>query len=227
MNIKERLLLEAEKDYKKFSNSLIPNINNILGVRLPVLRKIAAEIYKTNNWQDFLKFNDCEFMEETMLQGMIVGLIKQEPEEILDYVKDFVPKINNWAVCDCFCSGLKFTRKNKQLVWEFIQPYFYSTEEYEIRFAYVMLLSHFIDNDYIDKILKLIDEFKDERYYAKMAAAWTLSICYVKFPQKTFDYLKVSRLKNWTFNKGIQKICESYRVNKTDKEILKTMKRYY
>ncbi len=225
MNIKQRILSKAEKDYKKFSQSLIPNIDNVLGVRLPVLRKIAKEIYKSENWQDFLKRDNLEYMEETMLQAMIIGLVKDTPENILKMVEFFIPKIDNWSVCDCFCSGLKFTSQNQKLVWNFIQPYFKSENEYDIRFAYVMLLEHFIDEDYIDECLERIDEFKDTRYYAQMACAWALSICYIKFPQKTFSYLKKSKLDNWTFNKGIQKICESLRVDKETKTMLKCMKR--
>lgn len=225
MNIKNRILSEADKDYKNFSQSLIPNIDNVLGVRLPVLRKIAKEIYAKGNWQGFLKQTDFEYMEETMLQAMVIGLIKDEPEKILELVKDFVPKIDNWSVCDCFCTGLKFAKKNPDLVWDFIQPYFSSKAEYDVRFAYVMLLEYFVEAAYIDGCLKLIDEFKDARYYAQMACAWALSVCYIKFPQKTLLYLKSSKLDNWTFNKGVQKICESLRVDETTKTMLKSLKR--
>ena len=191
MNIKAKLLKKSEKDYKNFSASLIPNINNVLGVRLPTLRKIAKEIYKNNEWEEFVNQQKFEYMEEIMLQGMVIGLIKKQPEEILKYVLNFVPKIDNWAVCDSFCNSLKFTNKNKELVWAFLQPYFKSDKEYEIRFGYVMLLSYFIDEFYIDKVLKLIDDFKDEKYYSKMSVAWALSICYIKFPEKTHKYLQI------------------------------------
>lgn len=225
MDIKLQILEKAEVDYKKFFSSLIPNIDNVLGVRLPVLRKIAKEIHKNAEWEGFIKQTECQYMEEVMLQGMVIGLVKKSPEEILELVKDFVPKINNWAVCDTFCNSLKFTNKNKELVWNFIQPYFKSEDEYYIRFGYVMLLSYFIEDEYIDRVLDLIDNFKDERYYARMGAAWALSMCYVKQPQKTLKYLKKSKLDNWTFNKSIQKICESLRVDKDTKNMLKCLKR--
>lgn len=225
MNIKQILLDKSEEDYRKFSQALIPNINNVLGVRIPVLRKIAKEIYKSENWQEFLKQKEFEYFEETMLQAIVIGLVKDTPENILKLVKDFIPKINNWSVCDCFCGGLKFTQQNKELVWEFIQPYFKSKNEYDIRFAYVMLLEHFIDEKYIDKCLYYIDNFSDTRYYAQMACAWALSMCYVNFPEKTLNYLKKSNLDNWTFNKSIQKICESLRVEKESKSMLKCLKR--
>lgn len=225
MNIKQKILSKAEKDYKKFSQSLIPNIDNVLGVRLPVLRKIAKEIYTKENWQEFIEQSEFDYMEEVMLQAMVIGLVKDEPENILKLVKDFVPKIDNWSVCDCFCAGLKFADKNQEHVWEFVQPYFMSDKEYEIRFAFVMLLEYFIDENHINDCLKCIDEFKDTRYYAQMACAWALSICYIKFPEKTLAYLKKSKLDNWTFNKGIQKICESLRVEKSTKNMLKCLKR--
>lgn len=221
MDIKKYLLDEAEKDYKKFTASLIPNINNVMGVRLPVLRKIAKDIYENENWHKFLQCDNCEFMEEVMLQGMVIGLIKKEPLEILNYVREFVPKINNWSVCDSFCCSLKFTKNNKKLVWDFIQPYFDSEKEYDIRFGFVMLLSYFIDDEHIDSVLKIADKFKDKRYYAQMGVAWAISVCYVKFPEKTFEYLKHSNLDKQTYNKSIQKIRESYRIDKNEKEKLK------
>ena len=227
MDIKQILLEKSEEKYREFSQSLIPNINNVLGVRLPILRKIAKEIYTQTDWQKFLKQNDFEYMEETMLQAMVIGLVKDEPGNILKLVKNFVPKIDNWSVCDSFCTGLKFVTKNQELVWEFIQPYFNSDKEYDIRFAFVMLLEYFTNENYIDECLKRIDEFKDTRYYAQMACAWALSICYIKFPKKTFAYLKKSKLDNLTFNKGIQKICESLRVDKESKNKLKALKRRF
>lgn len=225
MDIKKQLQINAEEKYRKFSQSLIPNINNVLGVRLPVLKKIAKEIYKSENWKEFLTQKDFDYFEETMVQGMVIGLIKDKPAKILEYVRNFIPKINNWSVCDCFCAGLKFSKQNQEFVWDFIQPYFKSNEEYEIRFAYVMLLNFFINETYIDKCLKLIDKFTDTRYYAQMACAWALSMCYINFPDKTLEYMKNSNLNNWTFNKGIQKICESLRIDKDTKTMLKCLKR--
>lgn len=222
--IRKKLFKEANKDYKKFSEMIMPDADNILGVKIPVLHKFAKEIYRTEDWQKFLK-KTPEFWEEIMLQAFVIGEIKDKPEEILKYVKTFIPKLNGWGVCDCFCSSLKFTKKNKKLVWQFIQPYFNSKKEYEKRFAYVMLLTYFIDNEYIDKCLEHIDNFCDERYYARMGTAWALSICYIKFPPKTLNYLKKSNLDKWTFNKSIQKICESLRIDKTTKTFLKTLKK--
>lgn len=223
-NIVKRLLKEANKNYKEFSQNIMPDTDNILGVKIPILRKIAKEIYKNYDWKLFLKQNTT-YWEELMLQSMVIGNIKDEPQNILKYVKSFIPKLNGWGVCDNFCSNLKFTKNNKTPVWKFIQPYFKSQKEYEKRFAFVMLLTYFLEDEYIDRCLEHIDNFKDSRYYAKMGTAWALSICYIKYPAKTLEYLKKSKLDNWTFNKSIQKICESLRIDKETKNYLKTLKR--
>ena len=219
--IKKMLLEQAEENYREFSSGIIPDVHNILGVRLPALRKIAKEIYKNGNWQEFVNSAESEFMEETMLRGILIGLIKDKPEKILEYVKNFVPQITNWAVCNTICNSLKFTKNNKELVWEFLKPYLKSKRDYDIRFGVVMLLSFFIEEDYLDEILNLLENIRHEGYYVKMGVAWAVSICYIKFPEKTLKFLKNCKLDDWTFNKSIQKIIESYRVDKPTKETLK------
>ena len=42
--IRKELEIIAEENYRIFAAKLIPNIDNLLGVRLPKLRKIAKKI---------------------------------------------------------------------------------------------------------------------------------------------------------------------------------------
>ena len=161
-----------------------------------------------------------------MLQGMLIGLIKDaDIKEILSIIKNFVPKIDNWAVCDIFCSGLKVVNKNKETVWNFIQKYLKSKKEFELRFAIVMMLDYFIDEKYINEVLNILDNIKHDGYYVKMAVAWTVSVAFVKYPKITMKYLEKNNLDDWTYNKALQKICESFRVSKQMKEKIKKMKR--
>ncbi|WP_286924193.1 MULTISPECIES: DNA alkylation repair protein [Lysinibacillus] len=222
--IREQLINLADQDYQKFSSSLIPNCQNILGVRLPELRKIAKNIAK-EDWQNYLTAASDEFFEEVMLQGMIIGYVKTNSEERLSHVASFVPKIDNWSVCDSFCTGLKFTKENQEQVWVFLQPYFSSNKEYEVRFGVVMLLNYFIDHQYIQSVLNIINAIKHEGYYVKMAVAWAISICYVKDPLVTMNYLRNNSLDDFTYHKALQKITESNRVDKEAKNLIRQMKR--
>ena len=96
----------------------------------------------------------------------------------------------------------------------FIQSYLCSTQEYEIRFAVVCLLDFFINETYIEQVLDLLLQVHHEGYYVKMAVAWAISVCYVKFPKKQKVVFEENLLDDFTHNKSIQKIRESYRVPK-------------
>lgn len=222
--IKEQLFAMADEEYRKFSVALIPNINNIVGVRLPELRKLARTLAK-DDWRSYLEHAESEYFEEIMLQGMVIGYVKTDVEEILRYVADFVPMIDNWSVCDSFCTGLKFTNTNKERVWDFLQPYLLSNHEYDIRFGVVMLLDFYIEEAYISRVLQLLDNAKHEGYYVKMAVAWAISICYVKLPEPSMQYLENNSLDFFTYNKALQKITESYRVDQETKKKIRSMKR--
>jgi len=224
--IRERLIEMADEQYRQFHSKLVPGTDNILGVRLPQLRKVAKELAKSN-WKTYIATAQDDYNEEIMLQGLVIGYAKGDIREIIGYIANFVPKINNWGVCDSFCNNLKITKKHKLLIWEFLQPYLRSREEFQLRFGIIMLLSFYIEDEYIDRLLILLDSAKHEGYYVKMAVAWAISICFVKFPQKTLSYLQKNTLDDFTYNKALQKITESLRVNQETKTIIRTMKRRY
>lgn len=221
--MRNKLFALKDEKYRQFNASLLPDIDNVIGVRVPDVRKLAKELAKTDGWQNY---KDDLYYEEIMIQGLVIGYAKLEAQERLEYLRIFVPKINNWGVCDVVCSNLKFVNKNKALVWDFLQPYLVSEKEFEIRFVVVMLLDYFIDDEYIDRVLKILDSISHEGYYAKMAVAWALSVCFVKQWDKTLEYFKHSNLPKWTFNKTVQKTCESFRVPDDRKKLLKKMRSF-
>jgi len=225
MEIRKKLEQLADKKYQKFNSALLPNINNVLGVRVPVLRKLAKELFLSGEYKCLFENSEFNYMEEYMLKAFIIGLLNEPADKVLEKVSEFVPYIDNWAVCDGFCNSLKFVENNLDDVWSFLQPYFNSKREFELRFAYVMILNYYLKDYYINKVFELIDKFRDEQYYSKMAVAWLVSICYIKYPKETLIYLKKSKLDNWTFNKSIQKICESLKVSKETRILLKKLKR--
>lgn len=222
--IRERIFELADDDFRQFHCKLVPGTENVLGVRLPELRKLAKEIAK-GDWRAYLAEASDDYYEEIMLQGLVIGYAKADINEILQYVTNFVQKIDNWAICDTFCSNLKITKKYMSEVWNFLQPYLLSQKEFEMRFGIVMLLGYYIQEDYIDQVLLLLDNTRHEGYYVKMAVAWAISICFVKYPEKTMTYLKENTLDKFTYNKALQKITESLRVDKATKTVIRSMKR--
>ena len=225
MNVKAQLLELAEPSYQEFSSRLLPGTTNILGVRLPILRKIAKQIAK-ENWREFLKQNDEVYFEEVMLKGMVIGYIKDASvSEMMQYIKKFVPKIDNWSVCDSFCSGLKITKKHQQQFWPMITSYLSSDNELEVRFGIVMMLNYYVDNKYVVDTLNHLEQVNHSGYYVRIAIAWAISVCYVQYPNLTLSYLKESQLDTFTYNKALQKICESLKSDQKTKELMKQLKR--
>lgn len=224
--IKKKLLELSDEKYKNFHKGLCPGTENILGVRVPILRNYAKEIFKENDWKQTIKQIDNEYYEEIMLQGMLIGQAKNEDiNVILEYIKNFVPKIDNWAVCDIFCADLKITKKYKKEIWDFIQQYLKSDKEFELRFVVVMILDYYIDEEYLKKIFSIFEKIKKDDYYVKMSVSWAISICLIKYYDETIKYLKTSKIDIWTHNKAIQKEIESYRIPQDKKEVLKRMKK--
>lgn len=224
--IKKKLLELSDSKYKEFHTGLCPGTENIIGIRVPVLRKYAQELFKEKDWKQTIGQIDNQYYEEIMLQGMLIGQAKNEDiNTILKYVEKYVPKIDNWAICDTFCAGLKITKKYKKEMWDFIQKYLKSDKEFEIRFAIVMILDYYIDEEYLQKDFEIFNKIKHEGYYVKMAVAWAISICLIKFYDETVEYLKQSKVDNWTYNKAIQKAIESYRISNEQKDFLRKLKK--
>ena len=226
MNIEKSLYSLQDKKYQEFQKGLCPGVVNIIGVRIPELRKLAKELLKHYSPKELLENINDNYYEELMLQGMVIGGAKEDINTILKYVKEFVPKIDNWAVCDTFCTSLKITKKYKKEMWKFIQEYLKSDKEFELRFAIVMILGYFIDEKYLEKDFKIFNNIKSDKYYVKMALAWAISICVIKYYDRSIKYLeKEAILDDFTYNKAIQKARESYRLSKEQKDFLNTLKK--
>lgn len=224
IDIKAELVRLAEPEYAVFSRRLLPGTENVLGVRLPLLRRLARRIAK-GDWAAYLDTAGDGSFEEVMLQGMVIGAICAPPQEVLARTAAFVPKIDNWSVCDSFCSGLKLARTHPEPVWEFLQPYFEYPRPFAVRFAVVMLLFYYIDAQHLPRVLALLEEVHRDEYYVKMAVAWAASMCYAAFPDETLPWLQAARLDEFTYRRTIRKICESHQVNAEQKSHLRALDR--
>ena len=223
--IREKLFDLADVKYKEFQGNLCPGTENIIGVRVPILRNYAKELAKKYEINKLLKQIGNQYYEEIMLQGMLIGLSKQHFKTVQNQIRKFVPKIDNWAVCDVFCAGLKRTKKYKKEMWDLIQEYLSSSKEFEIRFGVVMILNYYIEKEYLENIFTILDNITSTDYYVQMAVAWAISIALIKFYEETIKYIQVAHLDTFTYNKALQKAIESYRIPEEKKIILKRMKK--
>ncbi len=213
----------GEEKYRAFHLSLVPGEKFAFGIRAPKLKEIAKIISK-NDADGFLKVCGKKFHDEIMIKGLVISSIKDD-EKLIAETEGFIPLIRNWAICDSFCTALKTAKKKPSLFMPLIKKCLESEKEYDLRFALVMLLDHYIADEYIDYVLDVYEKVNSEYYYVKMAVAWGLSVCFVKHPEKTFKVLERGSLDTFTHNKAIQKICESLRVSEETKNNLKKLKK--
>lgn len=223
-DIKTYFIQHSENEFRKFTSGLIPGSDRILGVRIPKIRVLAKQIAK-EDFRTYLAEAKDDTYEEIMLQGLVIGYAKAEIEELLAYAEGFIPKIHDWSVNDCFCATFKIARKNREKVWEFLMRYRDADSEFAQRVAAVMLMDHFLTEEYITKVFEVWDGLQHDGYYRKMGVAWGVATAYAKFPEETHAYLRENHLDDFTYNKAIQKMLESYRISDKSKDILRGMKR--
>lgn len=222
--IRTKLFENQDLNYRKFHSSLCPGIDNIIGVRVPIIRKLVKDILK-EDYEVYLNEVDNKYYEETVIEGLIIATSKMSTSKKIEYLDFFVPKIDNWAVCDITCSSFKFKKEELPTIWKYILKYQKSKNEFELRFMVVMMMDYFLLDEYIDEVLTIIDKIKVDYYYTNMAISWLISIAFVKYRDKTIKYLKNNNLSTFTYQKSLQKIIDSYRVSQKDKDMIRKMKK--
>ena len=135
-----------------------------------------------------------------------------------------LPYVNNWAVCDCFCMDLKAVKRFREPFFDHIETYL-GGDEWAQRVGLVLMLSYYLDGEYIDRVLRRVDRIHTDAYYVRMAQAWLLATAAAKCPEPTVAYFADNSLDSATLNKAIQKAAESFRVEDSVKTTLKSLKK--
>lgn len=204
-------------DYQKFQSQLGICNSYLIGVRTPILKKIAKQISQTD-YTSFLHLNHHNTYEERLLHGLLIGYLKEDFHTIQKLFWDYISYIDNWALCDLSVSNLHIWRNYQEEGFSFVKSCLKQKSAWYQRVGFILLLDYYIEEKYINQILEICNHHKTEEYYVKMAIAWLLSMCYIKQKDKTLEFLKKNALDSWIQNKAIQKIRESNRVSKIEKD---------
>ena len=221
--IREDLFANQDVKYRDFQSKLTPTIeaNTAIGVRTPVLRKLAKDYSKRQDVDDFLADLPHKYFDENQLHAFILSEIK-DFDECIGKLESFLPFVDNWATCDQMSP--KCFKKNHEKLLPYLNKWIKSDDIYTVRFAIVTLMSHFLDDDFDEGYLKLVSDIKSDEYYINMAIAWYFATALAKQYDKTIPYIENKTLDVWTHNKAIQKSIESYRVTAEHKEYSKSLK---
>lgn len=199
-------------DFQKVKHKLTTIKRTKFGICIPDLRKFAKEIAK-EDYKDFIQKNDFSNFELKLLHAFVLGYAKDDINILLQYFEDFIPQVDNWWVCDSLCQSFKIARAYPDIFWNFLMKYAHSKVEFESRIVSVCMLSHFLNDEYIDRLIAVLDRLYTGEYYAMMGVAWAIATIMAKYPTKCQNYLKSEscNLDKVTYKKSLQKIRESLR----------------
>lgn len=219
----EELLEQQDKEYRDFQRKLIPTVapDRIIGVRTPVLRKMAKEMARQEDTKDFLDTLPHHYFEENQLHALILSEEK-DFEHCIAGIEPFLPYVDNWATCDQMVPKV-FKKHTDELLF-YIQKWIASDHTYTVRFAVGMLMRFYLDEKFEPEYLEMVAAVKSGEYYVRMMVAWYFATALAKQYDAAVMFLEEKRLEPWTHNKTIQKSVESYRIDEEKKAYLRSLK---
>lgn len=220
MNIVNKMLKNADLNYKKFNENVVRGNSPIIGIRIPELRKIAKDIIDRDSIDIFFKEYNGIYFEEKMIKGMIIS----SNEMLFDkYINNYLEELDSWCLVDTLCNDCKFIKLNLDKYWYFIKKLLNSNKEFVVRAAYVLILHYYLNDEYIKEVISLMQIHYD-KYYVNMAIAWCISEMFIIYPERVETLLEKRVLSEFVQNKAIDKINDSYRVSVEDKVRLRELK---
>lgn len=224
VKIRESLFAQQDLKYRDFHSKLMPGIDieRIIGIRTPQLRKLAKQFAKDPEIDDFLSSLPHKYYDENNLHGFIIAEINDYDRSITE-IDRLLPYIDNWATCDLI-RPKAFNKNHSRLIKD-IRRWMKSSKTYTIRFGIEMLMTHFLDDDFRPEYLEWVAAIRNDEYYVKMMVAWYFATALAKQHEATLPVIEQNRLATWTHNKTIQKAIESFRITNEQKEYLKGLRR--
>lgn len=221
--IKEELFQAQDTAYRDFQAKLIPTVayDAVIGVRTPVLRKMAKKYAKREDIGEFLEILPHPYFDENQLHAFVISEEK-DFAQCVARVNRFLPFVDNWATCDQLSP--KVFKKHRQELPAYIREWTASDETYTVRFGVGMLMEHFLDDDFDAAYLEMAAGIRSEEYYVNMMTAWYFATALAKQYDAALPFIEDKRLEAWTHNKTIQKAIESYRITPEQKVYLRGLK---
>ena len=188
----------TDLEYKKFNSSIVNTKLNIIGIRIPLLKGIAKEISK-GNVEEYLKIIDKNYYESIMIYGLVLS--KCSEEYIDRYIMMFLDCIDNWAICDTFCSSLKIVNKKLGKYWIYFTGLIDPAKEFQTRVSLIILMNYYLNDNYIDRVLNIVCNIKSDYYYINMGISWLLSVAIINYEDKVVSILESKCLSKFVQNK--------------------------
>ena len=223
MTIQESLFSMQEVAYGDFAAKLLPTVarERVIGVRLPLVRKLAKQIKGSAQADAFMRALPHEYLEENHLHAYLIGQMR-DANACFDALDAFLPHVDNWSVCDSLrpaCITADYERFMQK-----IEQYLCDEHPYTVRFGIEMLMAYCLDERFDAAHLARVAAVQSEEYYVNMMIAWYFATALAKQWDVAIPYIEQRRLSPWVHAKAIQKAIESYRITDAQKAYLKGLR---
>ena len=221
--IRAQLFALQDKEYQIFHSRLMPTLppETVIGVRVPLLRKLAKQLTDTPEAEVFLQELPHFYYEENALHAFLLEPVR-DYGTALAATERFLPYVDNWAVCDSFSP--KVFAQHKPELLPAIRRWLGSDQVYTVRYGIGMLMRYYLDDAFRPEYLAWVAAVHSEEYYVNMMRAWYFATALAKQPAAALPWLTEKRLDVWTHNKTIQKAVESYRIPPEQKQALRALR---
>lgn len=221
--VRAQLFGLQDETYRDFQSALMPTVpkEKVIGVRTPALRKLAKQLAGTPQAEAFLQALPHDYYEENNLHAFLIEAIRDYGTALAETEK-FLPYIDNWATCDCFCPKV-FAKHKKELLVP-IRRWLDSGDAYTVRYGMEMLMRYYLDDAFRPEYLEWVADVRSTEYYINMMRAWYFATALAKQPDAALPWLTEKRLDLWTHNKAIQKAVESRRIPPEMKQLLRGLR---
>lgn len=173
--IQKKLKDNVDEEYKAFIQKLIPTGKKIYGVRMPIINEIIKE-YKDGGIPLVESLWKNASHEERLIAAKILGKhAKKNPDKTFQLVYDYSQDLHDWAICDTLAmQSLKpIVEKYKKEIWELSDELIVSKNEWQRRFALVIIEYYTRYSEDHARIKKQIAKVKDDKeFYVKKAVKW-------------------------------------------------------
>lgn len=219
IQLRSKLFSYQDQAYKQFQGPLLATVSSdrMIGVRVPVLRKLAKEL----DASDFMAHLPHKYHEEDLLHGILISSLS-DTQNAIEALDNFLPYVDNWAVCDTISP--KAFAAHPSCLLKKVKQWLLSEHPYTVRFAIGVLMKYYLDDAFSPALLDLVVNVDSKEYYVNMMRAWYFATALAKQYSATIGILERKKLDTWTHNKTIQKAVESLRITPEQKNYLRTLR---
>ncbi|PID96778.1 MAG: hypothetical protein CSA84_03110 [Actinomycetales bacterium] len=219
-----RELARGNEEYAAFNKKVVNTSKEVIGVRVPDLRRLARQLARTmsgvGDAKRFLAEADGRVFEEVMLAGLVLNSVKLSAQEHIALARNYLGKTDSWAEIDAFVE--RRPRFAAPEYWQFALDATRDDREFVARYGVIAMMSNFLDDAHIDEVLQHLRQLESDAYYVKMACAWLYATAAIDYYDLALVELARPDIDPWTRRKAYQKMLESHRMSDEQKVAIRS-----